>query len=134
MPVKYPDVNIFSRIAPKRSFALRLVALQPIGKSLIYIVSRLFGVFERALKGLRANRCTIAASRRNLTLLEYGIFAEPTSQVELLPCAAHRIQNPAPPSESFVRLVRRLICLTQNGDKRKTMEAIVSLVLGRGPV
>jgi len=35
-----------TQIAPKRSFALRLVALQPIGKSLIYIVSRLFGVFE----------------------------------------------------------------------------------------
>jgi len=101
-----------SQIAPKQSFALRLVGLQPIGKSLIYLVSCLFGVFNRGLKGLRANRCTIAASRTNFTLLEYGIFAEPTSQVELLPYAAHRIQNPAAPSESFARLVRRLICLT----------------------
>jgi hypothetical protein len=54
-----------TQIAPAESFALRLVALQPIGKSLIYIVSRVFGVFGRDLKGLRANRCTIAAWSEN---------------------------------------------------------------------
>src|SRR6266481_1456816 len=57
--------EIAPRLHPKRSFAQRSVALHPIGKSLIYIVSRLFGVFERALKGLRANRCTIAAWSEN---------------------------------------------------------------------
>jgi hypothetical protein len=44
-----------TQIAPKWSFALRLVALQTIGKSLIYLVSRVFGIAGNALKGLRAN-------------------------------------------------------------------------------
>ena len=35
-PKLHPDCT-------QRSFALRLVALQPIGKSLIYIISRVFG-------------------------------------------------------------------------------------------